>query len=511
MVGQVGIVVVSHSPSLAQAAVELALEMVVGRRPPIAIAAGAGENVIGTDAVRIAEAIATVASDHGVLVLMDLGSALLSAELALELLEDTSTPVRLSGAPFVEGLLAAVVLAASGASLDEVERGAATALDAKTVQLFGESGPPAVALLAPGPASPAAPVAGVAGVAGVADATAEVTLVGRDGLHARPAAAVVALVATFEATVTLTNLRTGRGPTSARTPIGLASLAARSSDAIRIEATGPDAQAAVEAVRDLLAGGFGEDAGATTSAPTQGGGGGGGFGVSPGRVVGRALVLPPPAVEPEPHGALPRGDRPAEADRAAASASAVAADLRNLAPAADREARDIVGAIASMATDPQLLFAIRTKVIDQGLTAERAVWQAVAEISARFASSGTLLAARVVDLQAVRDRMIARLSARAAPRPRLSRGPYVLVAHDLAATETVLLDPRLCLAIVTWQGAPGSHTAILARRLGIPAVVGADRAQTLTDGAMVLVDGSTGEVIIDPTERQRSGVRRGPG
>ena len=166
MVGQVGIVVVSHSPSLAQAAVELALEMVVGRRPPIAIAAGAGENVIGTDAVRIAEAIATVASDHGVLVLMDLGSALLSAELALELLEDTSTPVRLSGAPFVEGLLAAVVLAASGASLDEVERGAATALDAKTVQLFGESGPPAVALLAPGPASPAAPVTGVAGVAG---------------------------------------------------------------------------------------------------------------------------------------------------------------------------------------------------------------------------------------------------------------------------------------------------------------------------------------------------------
>ena len=506
MVGQVGIVVVSHSPSLAQAAVELALEMVVGRRPPIAIAAGAGENVIGTDAVRIAEAIATVASDHGVLVLMDLGSALLSAELALELLEDTSTPVRLSGAPFVEGLLAAVVLAASGASLDEVERGAATALDAKTVQLFGESGPPAVALLAPGPASPAAPVTGVAGVA---DATAEVTLVDRDGLHARPAAAVVALVATFEATVTLTNLRTGRGPTSARTPIGLASLAARSSDAIRIEATGPDAQAAVEAVRDLLAGGFGEDAGATTSAPTQGEGGG--FGVSPGRVVGRALVLPPPAVEPEPHGALPRGDRPAEADRAAASASAVAADLRNLAPAADREARDIVGAIASMATDPQLLFAIRTKVIDQGLTAERAVWQAVAEISARFASSGTLLAARVVDLQAVRDRMIARLSARAAPGPPLSRGPYVLVAHDLAATETVLLDPRLCLAIVTWQGAPSSHTAILARRLGIPAVVGADRAQTLTDGAMVLVDGSTGEVIIDPTERQRSGVRRGPG
>ncbi|MEP7332991.1 MAG: dihydroxyacetone kinase phosphoryl donor subunit DhaM [Terracoccus sp.] len=502
----VGIVVVSHSPRLAQAAVELALEMVVGRQPPIAIAAGAGEDVIGTDAVRIAEAIATVTSDHGVLVLMDLGSALLSTELALELLEDASTPVRLSGAPFVEGLLAAVVLAATGASLDEVERGAATALDAKTFQLFGDTGPHPVPLLAPVPASPAAPVAGVAGVA---DATAEVTLAGRDGLHARPAAAVVALVAPFEATVTLTNLRTGKGPTSARTPIGLASLAARSSDAIRIEATGPDARAAVEAVRDLLAGGFGEDAGATTSAPTPGARTG--VGVSPGRVVGRALVLLPPAVEPDQHGALPQGDRPAEADRAAASASAVAADLRDLASAADREARDIVGAIASMATDPQLLSAIRAKVIDQGLTAERAVWQAVAEISARFASSGTLLAARVVDLQAVRDRVIARLSGRAAPGPPEERAPYVLVAHDLAATETVLLDPHICLAIVTWQGAPGSHTAILARRLGIPAVVGADHAETLTDGALVLVDGSTGEVVVNPTERQRSGLRPGPG
>ncbi|MEO6996961.1 MAG: dihydroxyacetone kinase phosphoryl donor subunit DhaM [Terracoccus sp.] len=494
--GRVGIVVVSHSPRLAQAAVDLALQMVVGQRPPIAIAAGAGDDVIGTDAVRIADAIATVASDHGVLVLMDLGSALLSSELALELLEEPAPPVRLSSAPFVEGLLAAVVLAASGASLDEVDRGAVAALDAKSSQLSNATEPDAV----PGSPDVAA-----------ADATAEVTLVNRDGLHARPAAAVVALVAPFEATVTVTNLRTGVGPMSARTPIGLASLAARMSDTIRVEATGSDARSAVEALRDLVANGFGEEPSTGAAALATDSGAGVGVGVSPGRVIGRAVVLPPPALEPDQPRAVPPSDRPAEADRAAVAATGVASDLHALASSLRGEARSILSALAAMAQDPHLISTVRAGVIDRGLTPECAVWQAVATISARFDSSGPLLAARVVDLEAVRDRMIARLGAGPAPALPAESAPYVLVAHDLAATQTAVLDPHLCLAIVTRTGASGSHTAILARYLGIPAVTGADLASRITDGTTVLVDGSTGEVVVNPTDPQRAEVLSGPG
>jgi PTS hybrid protein len=131
----VGLVVVSHSPALASAAVELATQMLPHVRVPIAVAAGTVDGATGTDATRIAEAIREVASGDGVLVVMDLGSAILSAELALELLGPVDDEVRLSPGPFVEGLVAASVTAGSGGDLDRVAREAAGALGPKTRQL----------------------------------------------------------------------------------------------------------------------------------------------------------------------------------------------------------------------------------------------------------------------------------------------------------------------------------------------------------------------------------------
>ena len=97
-------------------------------RPVIAVAAGLDETTFGTDATAVSEAITTADSPDGVLVLLDLGSAVLSAELALEFVDpELAERVRLSSAPLVEGLVAAVVTASTGASLDavaaEAERG----------------------------------------------------------------------------------------------------------------------------------------------------------------------------------------------------------------------------------------------------------------------------------------------------------------------------------------------------------------------------------------------------
>jgi phosphocarrier protein FPr len=113
----VGIVVVSHSHVLATAAVGLAAEMVRDRPVRIAVAAGLDEVILGTDAVRIKDAIYEVDGPHGVVVLMDLGSAVLSAELALDLIDDPDLRERvtLSAAPLVEGLVVAAVAAAGGA------------------------------------------------------------------------------------------------------------------------------------------------------------------------------------------------------------------------------------------------------------------------------------------------------------------------------------------------------------------------------------------------------------
>ncbi|GGK91325.1 hypothetical protein GCM10007382_09290 [Salinibacterium xinjiangense] len=244
----IGIVVVSHSPRLAEAAVELALEMVTGVPPAIAIAAGAGDGVIGTDATKVAAAIDKVSTPEGVIVLMDLGSAVLSAAMALEFIE-TDNPVRLSDAPFVEGIVAAVVLAAAGASLDEISREAHHAMDAKQGQLD---------LPVPVVASPDDAESAIAGSAIAGSVTAEETLVNPDGLHSRPAASIVKAVSLFDAKVTIADLTTGTGPVAANSLMGLMSLGSRTGDVIRISATGPQAAEAVERLRAMTVDGFGE-------------------------------------------------------------------------------------------------------------------------------------------------------------------------------------------------------------------------------------------------------------
>ena len=237
----IGIVVVSHSPALADAAVALALEMVAGAPPPIAVAAGAGDGVVGTDAIAVAAAIDEVASPDGVLVFMDLGSAVLSASMALEFTA-TDVEVRLSDAPFVEGVVAGIVLAAAGATLDDAAREASSAMTAKNAQL--ESAPPA------DPQTPAPVVDGAV--------TAEATIVNDVGLHARPASVIVAKMAEFDARVQIADADDPTRSAPAGSLLALMGLGLGKGTRLRISGTGPDAAAAVEWVRATTADGYGE-------------------------------------------------------------------------------------------------------------------------------------------------------------------------------------------------------------------------------------------------------------
>ena len=129
----IGLVIVSHSAGLAEGVAELAREM-GGEEVPIAAAGGLDDGAIGTDAARVMAAVEQVRSDDGVLILMDLGSALMSAEMAVEMLEPGG-PVTLSAAPLVEGAVAAAARARGGATLEEVAAEARGALQMKTTQL----------------------------------------------------------------------------------------------------------------------------------------------------------------------------------------------------------------------------------------------------------------------------------------------------------------------------------------------------------------------------------------
>jgi multiphosphoryl transfer protein len=240
----VGLVFVSHSSALAEAVIALVRQISVGQAPRMAIAAGIGpeREEFGTDAADIAEAIQSVWEGDGVAVLMDLGSAILSAELAKDLIPDAlRAQVRLSTAPFVEGAIAAAVQASLGSDLDTVCREAEQALQRKIDQL-APAAPAAPPVEAP---KPAAPVAG-------SPSEVVLTLKNKLGLHARPAAKFVQTAASFQSEIQVRNLTSGKGPVSARSLLGVISLGAVKDTQIAITATGPDARQALDTLSTLV-------------------------------------------------------------------------------------------------------------------------------------------------------------------------------------------------------------------------------------------------------------------
>lgn len=245
----ISIVVVSHSPALAQAATDLALQMGGATPPRVVVAAGTAAGDIGTDPVLIAQAIDESATEDGVLVIMDLGSAVLSAEMASEF-TSTPHPVRLSPAPFVEGLVTAVVQAAGGASLDSVAAEVVRALDPKIAQLATADDAPADETAAPEAST--SPAVSTEATEGATDTAVEVAIADPAGLHARPASAIVQLARSFDADVRVGLVGSERPAVDARSVIGLMSLGAAPGAILRISATGTQASEARETIASYV-------------------------------------------------------------------------------------------------------------------------------------------------------------------------------------------------------------------------------------------------------------------
>ena len=217
----------------------------------------------------------------------------------------------------------------------------------------------------------------------------------------------------------------------------------------------------------------------------------------PGAAVGPVVRVPEPLGEPPAGPTLPDDRREVEAARIAPAGTAVSDRMTATAntPGLAKEIADVLHATAMMAEDPALLEAAAEAVRDHGTPAARAVHEAAARFVAALQSVGGAMAERAGDVADVRDRIVAELLGVPAPGVPTLDGPSVIVARDLAPADTATLDPATALALVTVEGGPTSHTAILARSLGIPAVVGCPGAETLGEGTLVRVDGTAGEVV----------------
>ncbi|TMR98246.1 phosphoenolpyruvate--protein phosphotransferase [Nonomuraea basaltis] len=223
------------------------------------------------------------------------------------------------------------------------------------------------------------------------------------------------------------------------------------------------------------------------------------MGVSPGIGHGPAYVLTVSVPEP-PEGATYTGEADEEKERAMAALTRVAGELEARGNQAGGEAEEILKAQALMAEDPGLVVKVRT-LIDRGLAAPRAVFEAFIKYRDVLAGSGGYLGERAADLDDIRNRVIALLYGVAMPGlPAAAAEPYVLVARDLAPADTALLSRAQVAAFVTEEGGPTSHTAIVARAMGVPAVVACPGATGIPPGVRVMADGTSGDVRVEPAE-----------
>jgi multiphosphoryl transfer protein len=507
----VGIVVVSHSDALAEGVVALAREM-GGDELALVAAGGTDEpGVLGTDATRVMAAIEQAMSPDGVLVLMDLGSALMSTELAVDLLGDTPGRVVLSEAPLVEGTVAAAASASGGASLDEVAAEARGALAMKTSQLGVEPDVPA------GDTPPGPP----------ADAQTVLEVRNAIGLHARPAARFVGTVRRFEAEVRVAKGPNG-APVKATSLTKVIGLGARLGDTLSVTASGPQADDVLLALAQLADEGFGD--GVSAGAPP------------PATAPSRAAATPPafspgwPASQPAQEVAAPasgdvlRGvpasaglafgpahhlhgatapplDRPAddpqhERDRLgegiAAARTAIERDRDTVATRAGNAEAAIFDAHLALLDDEAMLEPAQ-EAIEAGATAERAWYDAAQQVAGIYrALEEPLLQERAADVLDVGRRVVSALTGGG---DEAFDRTGIVIAGELTPGDAATLDPGLVTGIATAHGTATAHAAILARALGLPAVVGlGDAILQISDGTTVLIDGEAGTLEVDPPD-----------
>ncbi|WP_281839678.1 dihydroxyacetone kinase phosphoryl donor subunit DhaM [Cardiobacterium hominis] len=456
------LILVSHHPDIARGIAALAAQMSAA---PETIHTAAGiddaDNPVGTDAVRIMQTLLEADNPDGILILVDLGSAILSAQTALDLLDDPALAARcrISAAPLVEGAISAAVAASSGADLETVAREATQALAAKQASL-GESAP-----------ASATPVVAPSG-----DSTT-ITLTNRDGLHARPAARLVAALTPYRARLVLS---CGDKQADGKSLNQLALLQARHGDRLTLHADGDDAAAALQTFRDLAAANFGDP-------PDNGD--------------GPLLACATPATAAHIRAAVWRCDPPQHdtrtlhADRAAFSeaVTAVAARLETL----QNKITARLGADAGdiFAAHAQLLAELAEATLAHDAANYAPVWQEeTAQAAAALAAlPDPYLRARAADIHDLAQQVLALLAD--APEAAMpDNAPFILVARDLYPLRAATL-PANCLAVVLADGDPHSHAALLCQAAQRPYYSGAgDAVLALTDGAHIQITRASGEI-----------------
>ncbi|SFN88029.1 phosphocarrier protein FPr [Cohaesibacter marisflavi] len=330
------------------------------------------------------------------------------------------------------------------------------------------------------------------------------------GLHARPATALVDLSKTFQSSILVRN---GNKVGDAKSLIGLLKLGIDNGATIRISADGPDAEKALEAIFNAFAEGLEDedeaaaeaaaDHSGSTEVSTYEGAAIAGISASPGIALGPICQLKRGRIVVSEKAEGSSDEESARLDQALATAKAELTVLHDDMLAKQGAAKAaIFKAQGEFLEDPELLGKAR-EGIAAGASAGWAWKQSFEDhAEALAAMQDEILAARALDLRDVGRRLLKLLADKVEDDPDLPDSPIILVADDLTPSDTAGLDPEQVLGLCTASGGPTSHTAIIARSLDIPAVVGAgETCLALKDGAAVILDGTSGVLVSEPTDK----------
>jgi dihydroxyacetone kinase phosphotransfer subunit len=482
-----GLLLVSHSRALAEAAVDL-IRRTVGETIPIAAAGGVGEthSEIGTDAIDIQQGIKAVAQPDGVLVLMDMGSAILSAEMAKDLLGDSIT-VRLCSGPLVEGGIAAAVQIQAGSPFPDVVAAAQRSLLAKQDQL----GEPVLAA-----ETPNSPVL-------AATEIFESVLENVYGLHLRPVAALIRSLGPNTKAVRIENITSKRGPVVAASLVDIARLQGKKGDTIRFLLSGPNTAGIKREIENFLEQLKHEDAHPQPAAVKVETANLEPIAISPGLAVGRVCF------EDQADVAIPdtQPNTPEEAD----------AECRLLSEAITAVQRSVVQRVAKFRpslspADLAILEAQQLILSDETLLAEAqehirsgpsnaaAAWyQTLIDVAEDQAGAADdYLRQRAIDFREAASAVVQQIVGKTDRFADLS-ADSVLVCAELTPTLIDQIQSSRITGVIQLGGGSLSHGAILARSLGLPAIGNAARSESaLRSAQLVAIDGSTGQLLVDP-------------
>jgi phosphocarrier protein FPr len=462
----------------------------------VASAGGVGDDhgELGTDALDIMEAIESVYSDDGVLILMDIGSAILSAKTALELLDPEKVAhVSLCSAPLVEGAVSATIQIAVGSSLEAVKAEAYAALVPKQLDL-----------------GDASPVASPSPEAVDEGDWLSFTFVARlkNGLHARPASLLVSTAASFSAAVVkVKNISRNKGPESARSINKLALLGILLGDEVEVRASGDDADKALAAVKKLAEDNFGEPPAALKTAAHTGERL---LSLAPGMAMGRlyradSVTCPRQTVD----------DPEAEIRRFEAALAEVKAELEmheaRLAKDGHADEAGIFNAQKLILMDEDMMNEVKAAIHTEKLTAAYLYQQKMNALAADYRNlPGAYLPQRAADINDTASRVLAVLAGDGGGGDNKNApedwGDIILSAKEIQPSMIVRFENRI-RGVLSETGSAVSHAAILAKTLGIPGISGYHVDEHAANGTVIIMDGKNCSVTVNPDEETQAAFK----